>query len=151
MNYQTLEYWLERNEWEKADQETAHKLLQIVGRNGQNCLNEDDVDHLPCTELGQIDALWRAYSCDRFGFSVQQRIFHQSLSISDEQERAWDEFSDRVGWSTNDASQRVESAMPQTLPDGYFPRIVRLMPPESWQKQCEKFTRFFSRFEMCSI
>jgi hypothetical protein len=38
------------------------------------------------------------YSNDRFGFSVQAKIYRELGGTRDYNERVWDAFGDRVGW-----------------------------------------------------
>lgn len=54
-----------------------------------------EVDNMPVTDLQTIDALWRFYSNNRFGFSVQRKIW-----VS--QKRQWAKFFKKIDWTTGE-------------------------------------------------
>ncbi|GAB1541489.1 hypothetical protein NUACC21_41600 [Scytonema sp. NUACC21] len=87
-----LERLLAVGRWQEADQETIKVMLKAVNR--QNTLSSVNLQQLPCEDLHNIDRLWRKYSNERFGFSVQARIFQ-------EEEQIYYKFCERVGWQRN--------------------------------------------------
>ena len=101
VDYTKLRDLLETGEWQKADEETAKKMLEAAGRTKDGSLRSEDIDRFPCENLRTIDQLWVKYSNGLFGFSVQKRIY-ESLGGSREYDRKiWEAFGDRVGWRVN--------------------------------------------------
>jgi len=101
VNYTKLRDLLATGEWQKADEETAKKMLEAAGRRKDGWLRSEDIDRFPCEDLLTIDQLWVKYSNGRFGFSVQKRIY-ESLGGSGEYDgKIWEAFCDRVGWRVN--------------------------------------------------
>ncbi|MEG5001129.1 serine/threonine-protein kinase [Microcoleus sp. B4-D4] len=101
VDYSQLARLLASKKWKEADEETANKMLEAVGRTEDGWLRREDIDRFPCEDLRTIDQLWVKYSNGRFGFSVQKRIY-ESLGGSREYDRKiWAAFGDRVGWRKN--------------------------------------------------
>jgi uncharacterized caspase-like protein len=101
VNYTKLRDLLATGEWQKANEETANKMLEAAGRTEEYWLRIEDMDQFPCEDLRTIDQLWVKYSNGRFGFSVQKRIY-ESLGGSRENDREiWEAFGDWVGWRVN--------------------------------------------------
>jgi GUN4-like/Caspase domain len=91
INYYKLESFLKQGYWEEADQATAKIMLDIVKREGRDELDEKSLEIFPALDLLHIDKLWRKYSNEKFGFSVQKEIFRKSgKDVKD--------FAERVGW-----------------------------------------------------
>ena len=89
IDYKPLQSLLFTGEWERADKETRSILLKITNRE-ESWLRRIDIDGLPCEDLGTIDRLWRKYSGNHFGFSLQSQIIAICESI--------DDFINCVGW-----------------------------------------------------
>ena len=89
IDYKPLQSLLFTGEWERADKETCTILLKIAQRE-EYWLCEEDINNLPCEDLGTIDRLWRKYSGNHFGFSIQFQILTNCESIND--------FGSQVGW-----------------------------------------------------
>jgi hypothetical protein len=107
IDYTQLQYLLEANQWEKADEETLNVMLQAMGRSQEGWLDAIAIAKFPCTDLHTIDRLWGRYSDEKFSFRVQYRLY-SGVTISTEnavnpsrsdEERAL-EFSKNVGWWT---------------------------------------------------
>lgn len=77
MDYENLVNQLTWQRWQGADQETWTLINQSVGKNPRQFLFPQDLPRIPCDVLQTIDQLWREYSQDRFGFSVQLRIYQE--------------------------------------------------------------------------
>lgn len=75
-DYSRLRQLLWQQEWQGADKETERVLLAAISRDMQP-LTPETVLRIPCLDLRTIDQLWLRYSSDRYGFSVQQRIYNQ--------------------------------------------------------------------------
>jgi hypothetical protein len=54
-----------------------------------------EVQNMPVTDMKTIDALWRYYSDDKFGFSVQRKIWIG-------QKRQWTKFFKVIDWTTGE-------------------------------------------------
>ncbi|MCA2505830.1 MAG: GUN4 domain-containing protein [Microcystis sp. M54BS1] len=105
IDYRKLEDLLKRQQWEKADWETARVMLQVANRTKEGWLQVEDIDNFPCEDLRTIDQLWVKYSGGRFGFSVQAKIYRElggTQEYNEVNERVWNAFGDRVGWRVND-------------------------------------------------
>ncbi len=104
VDYNQLAEYLEDGKWRKANDETTQLLLAATGRKEIGWIPTDKLTELSCWDLKTIDKLWRKYSDNRFGFSVQLPIY---LSTGNRPGRlveddAYNEFGNRVGWRNND-------------------------------------------------
>lgn len=98
IDYANLRSLLIAQQWAEADIETDRLMVKIAGREAEGYLDFKQIESFPISELKTIDSLWTQYSKDRFGFSVQQRIY-QSLGGNDTyNEEIWEQFGDRIGW-----------------------------------------------------
>ncbi|MCS6960163.1 MAG: GUN4 domain-containing protein [Pseudanabaenaceae cyanobacterium SKYGB_i_bin29] len=94
--YRDLQQLLRRQQWEAANfwtQQTVGELCHAPQR-----VTKSHILNLPCGDLLLIDRLWREASHDRFGFTVQARIWQQCTQLLWDQNRALSLFGDRVGW-----------------------------------------------------
>lgn len=89
MDYSQLNALLSTGRWQAADLETKEVMLQVIGR--VDFLPRELIEEFPCEDLRIIDRLWRHYSRDRFGFSLQVEILNEVGGN-------WNNFGDRVGW-----------------------------------------------------
>ncbi len=84
--YGKLRDLLAEGKWKEADLETTKIMLEISGKGSQDVFTPEDVKTFPCNAIRLIDQLWKKYSNDRFGFSVQLRIYrnrsHPSPTLS---------------------------------------------------------------------
>ncbi|MCT7973426.1 GUN4 domain-containing protein [Laspinema sp. D5] len=81
----------------KADEETAKRMLEVMGRASEGWLREEDIERFPCKDLKIIDKLWVHYSQGKFGFSVQKKIWEECGSPTSYNDD-WLRFCDQVGW-----------------------------------------------------
>ncbi|NEP58042.1 MAG: protein kinase [Symploca sp. SIO2G7] len=95
-DYGKLRGLLVAEKWQEADQETAALMLKAAGRKGW--LRVADIEKFPRQELQMLDKLWREHSCDRFGISVQKRIWQSLVDRKKTDWQSWCSFGDRVGW-----------------------------------------------------
>lgn len=102
--YGTLQELLKAKKFKEADQETTKVILNAVNRTRDD-LTPNDMTKLPCNILQVIDRVWRDYSGDRFGFSVQLRLYQEvggSLDTLRSQDvNILEKYGDRVGWRKN--------------------------------------------------
>ncbi|MGB6301071.1 MAG: GUN4 domain-containing protein, partial [Rivularia sp. (in: cyanobacteria)] len=88
-----LENYLQQQQWKEADEETAWIFYQVmVTENYQDW--HDLCKNFPCETLREIDRLWVLRSNNKFGISIQSKIFQESGDDWDN----WDKFGDRIGW-----------------------------------------------------
>ncbi len=79
----------------------------------------------PAQELQMIDRLWRESSCDRFGLSVQKRIWQTVVGMAKTEWKAWCCFGDTIGWRMkgNWLAHSSLNFTPQA-PEGELPALV---------------------------
>ena len=73
--YFKLRDFLAEGKWKEADEETRKVMLEVGDRGNKDCLTIEYIENFPCEDLRIIDTLWRKYSNDKFGFSVQKEIW----------------------------------------------------------------------------
>ncbi|MEH2276442.1 MAG: GUN4 domain-containing protein [Nostoc sp.] len=100
IDYTRLRDLLAAKNWKEADQETYRVMIQAVGKEYGDYLDEDELLNFPCTDLRTVDSLWVKYSNGHFGFSVQKEIYLSVGGKADGKyyEKVWEKFGDRVGW-----------------------------------------------------
>ncbi|MBE9008532.1 GUN4 domain-containing protein [Fortiea sp. LEGE XX443] len=91
VNYTHLRDLLKAGKWKEADEETRSVMLKAAGREKEDCFDTNSIEKFPCTDLRTIDQLWVKYSNERFGFSVQKKIW---LEVG----KNWNAFCSRVEW-----------------------------------------------------
>ena len=113
--YVRLEELLEAKKWQEANQETKKLLLESSGKQQDEKLGVEDIRKFSCEILCTIDGLWVKYSNGRFGFSVQNKIWHQtrkkpfwkiiktnifgnSDNDNNNEQDYWYSFGESVGW-----------------------------------------------------
>ena len=89
-------------------------MLKISRRAEAGWLREDDIEFFPCADLLSINQLWVKHSGDRFGFSVQCRIWE---SVGED----YGKFSDVVGWRSHDWLQYSDLTFSLSAPVGHLP------------------------------
>ena len=148
IEYRKLDNLLANRQWRAADLETANLILKIADKKQtDNYLARNDLKKLPCQDLRIIDALWANYSRDRFGFSVQARIWLDSgLGLQDRSQ--WSVFSQAVGW----LGSYDRCIFSLDAPLGHFPiwgggRGVLLF----WGGNIQDINYLFSRFADCGM
>ncbi|MCG8365721.1 MAG: GUN4 domain-containing protein [Pseudanabaenales cyanobacterium] len=127
VDYSRLEDFLQLEQWQEADLETAKLLLEVANREEEGWLDPDSVENLPCDVLSQIDHLWLEHSGGKFGFSVQKNIYIKNCGGKPDgqyDETTWYCFADDVGWRVNQefiSSSQV--TFDASAPKGHLPTI----------------------------
>ncbi|MEW6492282.1 MAG: GUN4 domain-containing protein, partial [Cyanobacteriota bacterium] len=98
IDYSLLRDLLAAGQWQEADRETTNIMLRICGREAEGWLTEQDIEKFPCTDLLTIDQLWVKYSKERFGFSVQKRIWQSVGGTKNADYKIYRSFGKHVGW-----------------------------------------------------
>jgi molecular chaperone DnaK (HSP70) len=116
INYKKLQSLLMAQKWREADEETAQIILSLVNRTQEGFLNNESMEKIPQKDLGTIDRLWVKYSNERFGFSIQKRIWHTMNNNAGE-------FGERVGgyFAWKSLSELIYSL---DAPAGHLPCIL---------------------------
>jgi hypothetical protein len=110
-DYQTLQQCLATAQWQTADEWTCSIILTLAERQG-SWLREEDLDKLVPADIKILDRLWRFYSGDRFGFSVQNQVWEscrQEKSSSRNIGSLSFDFAKRVGWEVHVYEERYAS------------------------------------------
>ncbi|NCO74646.1 MAG: GUN4 domain-containing protein [Cyanobacteria bacterium] len=151
--YGKLKQLLQQGDFRKADEETTRIMLEVSGEE-RDTLTPDDVSKYPCNSLQVIDEIWRKYSNQKFGFSIQLKTYYQGGGNLDTI-RAQDitilrKFADEVGWLDENKVAKFEDYdnwdFTLSAPDGCF--------PAHWWKSpygLKMVTFFFSRLISCNI
>jgi GUN4-like/NACHT domain len=97
LKYTKLTAFLDAEDWRSADEETYRVMIKAVGKEEGQGFSQQDLEAFPCEDLVTIDRLWMAASNNRFGFSVQKKIwkkFGSPMSYDDNYKK----FVTEVGW-----------------------------------------------------
>ncbi|MEO0457757.1 MAG: GUN4 domain-containing protein [Cyanobacteria bacterium P01_A01_bin.114] len=109
-SYDQLESLLSEQQWEAADLETESLILQIGWYRDRTIFGGSytGLAEFPCEDLATIDSLWRRYSQDKFGLSLQTQIWTALDPQDFESEyRMYDAFREQLGWSQTTYSLEV--------------------------------------------
>jgi eukaryotic-like serine/threonine-protein kinase len=139
-NYSTLEIFLSTQRWQEADILTNSLILKIGGFNQYRVLASESIANFPCEDLQKIDRLWRQYSNDRFGFSVQIRIL-QEFPYSSRDGFDRNRFYERIGWRVN--ARLVLPTFSLDAPIGHLPYKVWIY--------AESLPDFIQKLQDCNL
>jgi len=131
VNYTKLRDALAAKKWKEADNETYLVMIKVVGRKEGDWIRKDELLNFPCTDLRRIDRLWVKYSNERFGFSVQKKIYLEVGGVPDGKfyDVAWKKFGVRVGWIVKESWIRYTAVTFDTIaPVGHLPMLGRSAP-----------------------
>jgi hypothetical protein len=142
--YKRLHDLLEAGQWKEADEETARFIYSLMPY--QTYIPTLKVEEIPPGDLKIINKLWLKYSKERFGFSVQQRIWKKILNTyppkegSWTNERAYAAFIDCVGWSFEDGRlYYTDLKYSPTAPQGHLPAIVMFEDGDPWSSYSSNY------------
>ena len=100
--YETLQNLLKENKWLEADKETVRLILAIAGEEEIENLRPEEIAAIDCSELQVIDRLWLNYSDDRFGFSIQAKVYQDlggdEQSTIEQDAKLIQQWGDKLGW-----------------------------------------------------
>lgn len=129
IDYGPLQDCLIAQDFQEADRLTLVKLCELAGPTAvrRKWVYFTEVEQFPNLDLQTIDRLWRLYSEDKFGFSVQRKIW---LGVGQNWDRLWP----RLAWKDENIWTRYPGGFIWDLsaPDGHLPlsnqlRGVRMM------------------------
>ena len=100
--YGKLKDLLAKGKWKEADLETTKVMIEITGKTELDQITPEDIQLFPCNAIMVIDNLWRQYSDNRFGFSLQLKIYQSVGGNMDTIRAQRNEFlqrtSEKIGW-----------------------------------------------------
>ena len=100
--YENLQNLLKKGKWLEADKETVRLILAIAGESEIENLLPNQIQKIDCSELQVIDRLWLNYSDNRFGFSVQLKIYQDlggnEQTTIEQNTKLIEKWGDRLGW-----------------------------------------------------
>jgi hypothetical protein len=148
-----LQELLAAGRWKDADYETKSIMLKVSGLGQEGKLNKEHLENFPCENLRTIDQLWMQYSNDRFGFSVQKRLFESvggKPGVDDY--KIYCRFGESVGWLVRNC-WLSESDLMLTLdaPYGHLPVAPFLSLIRGIRSRKLYFGDFFLRIETCGM
>jgi hypothetical protein len=121
--YHPLRNYLQQQNWRESDRETRRLMLASVGKPESSYWENSDYDNCPCQDLETLDRLWRHYSQNRFGFSIQKQIYESLGDIpTGINSRFAERLGDRLGWrSDNDWLYYRDLRFSLNAPPGHLP------------------------------
>ncbi|XVE81081.1 hypothetical protein DITRI_Ditri15bG0034600 [Diplodiscus trichospermus] len=93
ISFDTLEHHLSTQNFRQADEETRRLLIVLAGEAAQKrgYVFFSEVQFISETDLKAIDDLWKQYSNNKFGYSVQKRLWQKV-------NKDFTKFFLKVGW-----------------------------------------------------
>ncbi|XZN96459.1 MAG: TIR domain-containing protein [Microcoleus sp.] len=170
--YIRLEELLAAKKWQEADQETKKLLLQSSGKKPNEKLGVEDIRNFSTEILCTIDELWMNYSNGRFGFSVQNKIWHQtrkktlwqilktnifgnSDNDNNNEKDYWYIFGESVGWrkeikkSQKAWVQYKDISFNINAPEGHLPCCREWWKRSYPEHEPKRFCALMLRIEKC--
>lgn len=156
MNYTHLRELLAAGKWKEADEETTQVMLAVAKREYLGSLDFNSINNFPCEDLRTIDQLWVKYSNERFGFSIQKRIYQNvggtnkhMGEINKHNKIITSAFGYAVGWKTaTEWFYYDDITFDINAPKGHLPRQI-LVKESNGFLVC--FFYIFSRVETCKL
>jgi hypothetical protein len=118
LDLELLQSLLARQDYQAADQLTSQKMCAAAGSGAteRGWLYFTDVDQIAPADLAAIDQLWLVYSENKFGFSVQRKLW---LSVGKNWEKLWQ----KIGWKKDGKFTRYPDGFSWDIsaPRGHLP------------------------------
>ncbi|OCR01782.1 serine/threonine protein kinase [Oscillatoriales cyanobacterium USR001] len=143
VDYTNLQHLLAAKKWKEADWETWVVLSQALGKRTKGYIHPNEIEGLPCADLGTINGLWVKYSGGQFGYTVQKQIY-------DGVDGDYGQFCDRVGWLTYNPHNASEYLIFRlNAPLGHLPSRIWVTGLKWWRhtevmgnrlKECEVYS-----------
>ncbi|KAI3985556.1 hypothetical protein MKX01_026026 [Papaver californicum] len=91
--FELLEKHLASQDFRQADEETRRLIIVLAGEQSEKrgYVFFSEVQFIPEEDLLTLDKLWRQYSDEKFGYSVQKKIWEK-------QDQDFSNFFRKVGW-----------------------------------------------------
>ena len=103
-------------------------MNEICEKQKDDFWNEEDINRIPCSEILEIDKLWRESSNNNFGFTIQKNIWEKLESI-DKEDIIQEKFAEQVGWSQNQEYLDWDQPSFKANVHGKKPGILPKPPP----------------------
>ena len=123
--FQYLQQLLVVGHFKEADRETAKILMNVINKDAESIAPED-IENYPLAPLKIVDRLWRRYSNDNFGFSIQLKAYRDvggdlNTLIAQDQNLMF-QFFKRVGWrNENQFIFQKDWDVTPSSPAGFLP------------------------------
>ncbi len=108
IDYTSLRDQLKAKKWEEADRQTYQLIDRIIktakNKNQRMFIELKTIAEFSCNDIRTIDALWKKYSDNKFGFSPQQQVWQTVNQNGDFSTQTWRQFATEVGWKTGDVT-----------------------------------------------
>ncbi|CAI9777039.1 unnamed protein product [Fraxinus pennsylvanica] len=128
VTFDVLQQHLSSKNFREADEETRRLLIVLAGEAAQKrgYVFFSEVQFIQESDLKAIDELWKQYSDNKFGYSVQKKIWEKM-------DRDFTKFFIKVGWMKKLESSEVEQynyksfpsefiwEMDENTPEGHLP------------------------------
>ncbi|OCQ95437.1 hypothetical protein AMR42_02295 [Limnothrix sp. PR1529] len=143
--YYELQSLLAKQQWQAADDLTI-ALMKAIADRSNLWLRKSDLQNFPQSSLVAIDRLWRIYSRDRFGFSIQAQLWNACTAetckpFNYSRQDLCHCFGDAVGWQVEtydgwhvpdyDFKRRTKIPYDLSAPIGHLPSTFALGGGES--------------------
>ncbi|MEM7063677.1 MAG: GUN4 domain-containing protein [Cyanobacteria bacterium P01_B01_bin.77] len=136
--YQALIGYLANNRWQEANEETAKIMLDACNKNKAGPLIPGEIDQFPCNILQNIDRLWRKFSGEQFGFSVQRQVYLECGNALDGSYSPdeFENFRSELAWPKNNDFSKLKFTLGaprghlpwlQEAPLGYWIRLRKIL------------------------
>nr|QCI05759.1 hypothetical protein [Dasysiphonia japonica] len=124
IDYTILQKLLIQQNFQKADQLTQKYLCELSNinkKNNRNWLYFTDIQLIPKEDLFTIDLLWKIYSNNKFGISIQKKVWIMN-------NKNWDKFLDKIGWTQKGVIKRYPNDFIWKIdaPTGHLPLFNQL-------------------------
>lgn len=119
ISLESLQTYLQKQDFKNANKETEVLLFKIANLpSNKKRFSRGDSQQIDCQGLKLIDTLWRQYSNNQFGLSIQKDIL---LDV-----QAWEKFTEKVGWKHNGKLLEDRSQLTYDLsaPIGHLPGVL---------------------------
>ena len=132
IDYTALRDLLKEEKWEEADRETyklVNQIVKTVKKQNKNIFIElKTIAEFSCTDIRTIDFLWKKYSNNKFGFSLQQSVWQDVNQNGNFSTQTWRRFATKVGWKKGDVNSGSGYLLyeelnfnPKSAPKGHLP------------------------------
>jgi uncharacterized caspase-like protein len=158
VDYIGLRDLLAAGKWKEADEETLAVMIKAAGQEKEGYLDRKCIETFSCTDLRTIDCLWVKYSDQRFGFSIQKRIWESLGGKPGEYHKEMmTKFGEAVGWREKDTDVWLHYShliFSQDAPAGHLPALWGKVGGSlaAWSRfRSWRYRGLFSRAETCKL
>ncbi len=123
VTFDLLDQLLKDHEWQAADRETVTILCTAASPAAlqRGWLYFSEVKRIPNDVLQEVDRLWRLHSDDKFGYTIQRKLW---LNL----DKNWDKLWPLIGWKKGISFTRYPGEFTWSLeaPKGHLPLTNQL-------------------------